>query len=1030
MVRSLSLVRRLTLALALVASALTVGLIPAAQAAGPETWFVATSGTPSGGAGGTCSNPGFAGSTHVPIQAAINAATDGDTIRICPGTYSVGATIDVTKSLTFTGDAVHLSILDGGGTTRVMNISVAGSTVAISNLQFRNGRTTGEFDNGAGIQVHTDAILTVTESLFVANHARHHGGAIALFGGGSGTLSVTRSTFYKNRAIDGGAIAIGGNTADVSTSTFVENHASRQGGALNGSFANLNAHNSTIIDNTAGADGAATWVVSLTGSLIAYTNASAPGTTVCDNNAANPIDNVSTSADCLSGGASPVTSASLQLGILAPWGGPTPTYSIGAGSSAIGTIPQAYCPATDQRGTSRGGGNCDAGAFEYQDSPATLTASGPITLIAGNPITPEVTFSRSGLTEPVSYRVASEVSASLPGGVTFNASNGAISGIPISTTRAVALIITATGSNGAASARLVVDNCTLTNNAGVFEINNAVDLGVFEAGACGMDADYELTADIAWNRPWSSNTSANEPFTGTFDGDGHSISGLQISGGSTAFLAVTDGATIRNLIFSADVNGATAANGEYGSAGLIHAALDTIVDDVHGSGTITIPNDVGGCHGGLIGDTYNGSIITDSSFTGEVDAPTSSWNGGLIGCVSGGTVVERSFFDGDVNGFDEIGGLIGWMDNSDLRDSYSIGTVTGHNNKSGGLVGWLGGDSGDADLFAVQNSYASMAIAGVTAIGALVGEGGSTSIDNSYWEAGLAGVDGLDPIGGLSDQGGTQPNITATSTTDMKSFDFFDSAGWAIVDGWEGPTTTQNVWGICDGESRPFLLSHHATDPCVAPQQPSPQPNPAPFTPSTPTPPTTPTTPVVNPSTPPTMSTGGSLAYVGGRVVEPSMSWSNDNTIRGTIGPVDFALTLGTPQLNTPRTLSVIPGSTLAIDLTGLKPNTLTTATLFSTPTSLGEVKVDATGRLGGSFTIPRNIEAGAHRLRLEMTAANGDPVTFWLGIDVSTLPLQLPVTGSSESTTTIVALWTLLLGIGLSGLVRCRSRVRRLRSE
>jgi hypothetical protein len=559
---------------------------------------------------------------------------------------------------------------------------------------------------------------------------------------------------------------------------------------------------------------------------------------------------------------------------------------------------------------------------------------------------------------------------------------------------------------------------------GAYLIDDAGDLEIFRLGFCGLGSDYRQTADIAWNALWEGPASSTTPFTGTYDGDGHSITDLQIDGGSTAFLAVTNGATIRNLIFSADVNGATASSGEYGSAGLIHAALNTIVDNVHGSGTITIPNDVGGCHGGLIGDTYNGSTITDSSFVGTVDAATSSWNGGLIGCVSGGTVVERSFFEGDVNGHDQIGGLIGWMDNSDLRDSYATGTVTGSNDWSGGLVGWLGGDGGDADSFAIQNSYASMAIAGNTTIGALVGEAGSTSIDNSYWEAGLAGIDGLDPIGTVTG-GGAQPSITATSAADMKSFDFFDNAGWAIVDGWEDPTTSQNVWGICDGEGRPFLLSHHATDPCVAPQQNNPQPNPAPFTPSTPTPPTTPTAPVVNPSTPPTISTGGSLAYVGGRVVEPSMSWSNDNTIRGTIGPVDFALTLGSPQLNTPRTLSVTPGSTLAIDLTGLKPNTSTTATLFSTPTSLGEVKVDATGRLGGSFTIPRNIEAGAHRLRLEMTAANGDPVTFWLGIDVTTLPLQLPVTGSNESTTAVIALWALLLGISLTRIARRSSRVK-----
>jgi hypothetical protein len=1013
------------LALALVASALVLGPTPLAHAVGPETWFVATSGTPTGAGGGTCSNPGFVGSDHTPIQAAITAAVSGDTIRICPGTYSIGNTVDVTKSLTFTGDGVHLSILDGGGTTRVMNISVAGSTVAISNLQFRNGRTTGEFDNGAGIQVHTNAILTVTDSLFVGNRARHHGGAIALFGGGSGTLNVTSSTFFKNSAIDGGAIAIGGNTADVSTSTFVENHASREGGALNGSFATLNARNSTFVDNIGTNGGNATYKVALTSNLIANTPLFSTTGTLCAVNEGQPVANVSTSSDCLDNQQAVVTSASLQLGILAPWGGPTPTYSIGAGSTAIDAIPSAHCSANDQQGVSRAGSTCDAGAVEYVASGSSLTASGDLSLVANVPIASSPVITPSGLTTPIVMRVATELTGPLPAGVTFSSSTGAIGGTPTSTLVTPWIVVTATDANATVvSARITVDNCLLSSSNGAYLISDADDLEVFRQGLCSLDSDYRQTADISWNALWEGPASSGTPFTGTYDGDGHSITGLQISGGRTAFLAYTNNATIKDLSFSATVTG------DYASSGLVRLASNTMIDNVHGSGTISIPVDDGGCHGGIAGETDNGTVVSDSSFTGTINAPTSSYLGGVVACPYATTIIERSYFDGTITGVDDIGGIGGWIDDTDIRDSYAIGSITATGVDTGGLVGWHESADADGDGLVVSNSYSSMSISGVNIIGGLVGRGESTMISTSFWEAGLAGIDGLDPIGGLSDQGGTQPNITATSATDMKSFDFFDNSSWAIVDGWEDPTTSQNVWGICDGEGRPFLLSHHATDPCVAPQQNNPQPNPAPFTPSTPTPPTTPTTPVVNPSTPPTIPTGGSLAYVGGRVVEPSMSWSNDNTIRGTIGPVDFALTLGSPQLNTPRTLSVTPGSTLAIDLTGLKPNTSTVATLFSTPTSLGEAKVDAAGLLDATFDIPRSVPAGPHRLRLEMTAANGDPVTLWLGIDVSTLPLQLPVTGSNESTTTVIALWTLFLGIGLSGLVRCRSRVRRLRSE
>ncbi len=1018
-------------ALATAVFALAVGAAaPAAHAVGPHTWWVAPSGNAASPAdtGTSCANPSYSGNTAATIQDAITGATAGDEIKICEGTYSIGATLVVDKALTLTGVGSQLPVLDGGGATRIMDVTTGGFTVTIDRLHFRNGRAAGSGESGAGIRVHPNATVMVGESFFSANVADEHGGGIGLIGSPSstGSVQVTNSTFYNNRGIDGGGIAVVGNTinaSNVSNSTFVRNSASRNGGALGGSFAHLDATQSTFIDNLAPQGGDNSWVVSIDASLIAYTPSVTPSNDVCNLNGSTPVNNVSTSASCLANGETPVTSSSLALGFLAPWGGPVPTFSIGAGSSAIDAVAGANCSATDQRGVSRAGGTCDAGAFEFVAGAPSLAASSSITIIQARAINSSPTFTKTGLTEPVVLRVASEIAGALPGGLTFSSSSGSISGTPTSTWTSPDLIVSATDANGAvASARVNVDNCVLTQSNGDYVISNAIELELFRLGVCGLGADYVQTADIAWNSVWSGPASSGAPFTGSYDGGGYSIIGLQISGGETAFLSHTNGAVIENLEFS------VAATGAYATAGLIRSAVNTTIDSVHGSGTVTISG-AEGCHGGLVGEADN-STISDSSFEGTIDAPGSSWNGGLVGCPWGSTVIERSSFDGSVTGWDDIGGLVGWMSEVDIRDSYAIGSVEGSNDGIGGLVGWLEDDSSDIDTVAVSGSYASMTIDGTATIGALIGEGESTSVSNSFWEAGLTGVAGLDPIGLLTG-GGNQPTLSAASASQLTSFAFFDTAGWAIVDGWSDPATSQDVWGICDGEGRPFLLSHHSTDPCVVAQQPSPQPNnppapaPAPATPpATSTPPTT-STPVTNPTAPitPSIPVGGMVTMVGGREVPSSVAWSGGSTLTGRIGDVDLSIAFPTTSMNSPASLA--PGSSLNLTIGGLAPGSSASATIFSTPTSLGEFTVGANGRLSTGVSIPRGLAAGTHRLRLAMTAANGDEITFWVGVTVPPSALQLPTTGSSDGNTAVLAGWLLVIGIGLTVSARRRPTLR-----
>lgn len=1025
--------RRLTVAAACIAASVMTFAAPAARAVG-GVWWVAPTGTAANPASSSssCANPSFVGNTHTALQAAIDAATSGEQIMVCPGVYSLGATLTVDKSLTITGESPRESVLDGGGTVRVIDITNGGVTVSLDNLGVRNGQVSGGSDPGAGVRVHEDATLNVSDSVFTNNRTAHHGGAISLIGSGgsTGSIHVSRSTFFNNHALDGGGIAVVGsttNTSTVSNSTFVGNAAGRDGGALNGSFAALSADNSTFIDNTAVGDGSTMWVVTLNGSLIAYTPAVTITNSACNLANGTPVGNVSTESSCLPNGGATVSAASLQLGILAPWGGLTPTYSIGAGSSAIDATPSASCTAADQRGVSRSGSTCDAGSFEYSAVAGSLSSTGSFAVVSGRSISSSPTVTKTSLAEPVVLRVANELTGDLPAGVSFSTSTGQFSGTPSSTYTAPWVVVTAVDNNGVTvSTQIPIDNCVLNQSNGSSLISSAADLELFRLGVCGLGASYRQTADIAWSATWDGPASLSTAFTGSYDGDGHSITGLQISGGENAFLRRTDGATITDLAID------VAVTGGWATSGLVKYATATTIDGVDVSGTVTITA-IEGCHGGIAGEIDGSSVIRNSSFVGDIIAGPSSWIGGLVGCAYDNTVVERSYFEGDLTGNDDVGGLVGFLENSDITDSYAIGSLTATVDGLGGLAGWQSGDSSDADTVAITNSYSSMSVTGVAHMGTLLGEGASTSIASSFWEGGLNGIGSLPVIGVITDAG-TAPALTATSTSDMKSYAFFNTAGWAIHNGWVAAGSSQDVWGICDGTSRPFLLWQHATDACSVSTPPTPTTTPATTTPATTTPATIPgttepvsetpvttqpSTTTTQPSTGPSVSAGDNVVYVGGQPVNSNISWSGGDTIAGTIGSVQFSLDTNSPS-GAAGTLAA--GASMALTLNGLQPGSSATATLFSTPTSLGSFTVGSSGTLSADIAVPRSVESGSHRLRLEMTAANGDAITVWLGVNVDQVPSYLPATGSSTLPHAHVAVWILMFGLAAVVVSRRRS--------
>ncbi|WP_447044946.1 two-partner secretion domain-containing protein [Vreelandella sp. H-I2] len=212
-------------------------------------------------------------------------------------------------------------------------------------------------------------------------------------------------------------------------------------------------------------------------------------------------------------------------------------------------------------------------------------------------------------------------------------------------------------------------------------------------------------------------------FTGTFDGNNHSLSGLAINRPDTDYVGLfgyTQVATIKNLgVNDADING----NGYVGIlAGQTNAAT---LQNVHSSGSVTAQSTRAG---GLVGFANSASSVDQSYSTANVIGTNAV--GGLIGASgydgSGGSTLSEVYATGDVKGTGvAVGGLAGESSGS-IENAYATGNVEG-DRFVGGLVGLN-------SYGTIKSSYAAGSATGATDIGGLVGEHvGTEEVTNSFY---------------------------------------------------------------------------------------------------------------------------------------------------------------------------------------------------------------------------------------------------------------------------------------------------------
>lgn len=281
--------------------------------------------------------------------------------------------------------------------------------------------------------------------------------------------------------------------------------------------------------------------------------------------------------------------------------------------------------------------------------------------------------------------------------------------------------------------------------------------GTFGASSAPMTTTYYTVNDDAeiWTPIGAASSEATDTtnagtdnaFAGTFDGQGHTVSGIYTNGTKTVqgLFGVVTG-TVKNVKVSGCITSLNVAGGIAGDlrdGGCIMNCVNNAIvysdgGQVAGSGK---ENGImgGGAVGGIVGNVMNTGTVTDNVNNGAVTC-TNTFRagkvGGIIGLINGAkynVTIERNINTADINAFSYVGGIVGYnaSNSAPINACANKGKIYGY--LSSAYIGGITGQSSsnitncyNTGDYQIMNSTKSKYEAGIVA--KIVGK----NIENCY----------------------------------------------------------------------------------------------------------------------------------------------------------------------------------------------------------------------------------------------------------------------------------------------------------
>lgn len=225
-------------------------------------------------------------------------------------------------------------------------------------------------------------------------------------------------------------------------------------------------------------------------------------------------------------------------------------------------------------------------------------------------------------------------------------------------------------------------------------ITSAQELKAYSdyVNAGGEDQNGRLMADITLSGTWQGIGTESMPFSGNFDGNGYSVSGLSSQSNYSGLFGVVKNAKIHDLTVSGNFS-----SGQY-MGGIAAKAISSTIDNCQSSIDITS----GSYLGGIVGYADNCTISNCAHTDNTVGNTSSSYVGGIAGYTSSKTDIYNCYNAGKIYGYDCFGGIVGYhgsnckitncYNKASFKDMYYVDTA-------GGIVGYNCGS--------IINSYSS-----------------------------------------------------------------------------------------------------------------------------------------------------------------------------------------------------------------------------------------------------------------------------------------------------------------------------------